>query len=215
MILLFGIIFSLLFAAATIKKGLYTGWARLVNIVLSIYLSVFLTPTIARCCNAVTDARYGYALCMTITAVAAFLILQGFTTTFFTGTFKISFPKILNITGSAILGFICGLLIWSFACFVFLLTPVPHGTIGQRFEVPSQLVRASVPPLRLTCGFVNICSFQGKKANASKVLDSLLYVEEEVPVDDESSIEDELPDETNEADCDDQQLLNTCKQYNF
>lgn len=215
MILLFGIIFSLLFAAASIKKGLYTGWARLVNIVFSIYPSIFLTPSIARFSDTVADARYGYALCMTIIAAAGFLILQGFTTTFFTGTFKISFPKILNIAGSAVLGFICGLLIWSFGCFVFLLTPVPHSPIGQRFKVPSQLVRASVPPLRLTCGFVNICSFQGEKANASKVLDSLLYVEEELPPEDESGIKDEPPAEANKADYDDQQLLNTCKQHNF
>jgi hypothetical protein len=203
MILLFGIIFSLVFAAASIKKGLYTGWARLFNAVFSIYLSVFLTPSIARCSDAVAEARYGYALCMTIIAVVVFLVLQGFTTTFFTGTFKISFPKILNIAGSVILGFICGLIIWSFGCFVSLLTPVPHSPLAQRFELPSQLARASVGPLRLTCGFVNICSFQGEKANASKVLDSLLYVEEEVPVEDESWIEDERPTEADEAACDD------------
>jgi len=199
MILLFGIIFSLVFAAVSIKKGLYTGWARLVNIVFSIYLSIFLTPSIARCSDCVADARYGYALCMIIIAAVVFLILQAFTTTFFTGIFKISFPKILNITGSAILGFICGLLIWSFGCFVFLLTPVPHSPIAQRFEVSAQLVRASVPPLRLTCGFVNLCSFQGEKANASKVIDSLLYVEEELPPEDESWIQDEPPTEANEV----------------
>jgi hypothetical protein len=201
MILLFGIIFSLVFAATSIKKGLYAGWARLVNVVFSIYLSIFLTPSIAHCSDAVADARYGYALCMIIIAAVVFLILQAFTVTFFTGMFKVSFPKVLNTAGAVILGFVCGLLIWSFGCFVFLLTPVPHGPLAQRFEVPAQLVRASVPPLRFTCGFVNICSFQGEQANASRVLDSLLYVEDDMPTKDKTPLEEKPPAEANETAC--------------
>jgi hypothetical protein len=199
MIFLLGIVFSIIFAAAVIKKGLYVNWARLVNLVLSIYLSVFLTPSISRCSTFVAETRYGYPLCMIIIAAAVFLILHTFTTTFLTGIFKISFPKFLNLTGSAVLGFICGLLVWSFGCFVILLTPIPHSSIAQSLKLPSQLVQASVTPLRMTCGFVNFCSFQGEKADAAKVLDSLLYVEEDQPPEEKSWIEDEPLEDAEEV----------------
>ncbi len=211
MILWLGIIFSLVFAAVSLKKGLYLSWVKLVNIVFSIYLSVFLTPSISHCSDFVAKANYGYPLCMIVIAVVVFLILQTVTTTFFTGIFKISFPKVLNIAGAAVLGFVCGLLIWSLGCFVFLLTPLPHSSIAQRFEVPAQLVRTSIPTLRLTCGFVNFCSFQGEQADASKVLDSLLYVESKPRRRKEPPIEDELPAEANEVVYGGQSILKTCK----
>jgi hypothetical protein len=198
MILFISIIFSLIIAALSIKRGLYIGWVMLVNVVLSIYLSIFLTPSISHCSKAVGEAQYGYALCMTIVAVAVFLILHTLTVTFFTGIFKISFPKALNTVGAAVLGFVCGLLIWSFGCFVFLLTPIPHSSIAQAFIDPAKLVRTSVPPLRFTCGLVNLCSFQ-KQVNTSKVLDSLLYVEKEKPSRDYTPIEEEFPSEINET----------------
>jgi hypothetical protein len=215
MVLIASIIFSLAFAAVLIKKGLYIGWVRLVNIVFSIYLSIFLTPSICSYSASINDTKYGYPLCLAIFTIVLFLILHGLTVTFFTGIFKVTFPKALNTAGSAILSFICGLLIWSFACFVLLLTPVPHHPLAQGLELPAQLVQASVPPLRLTCGFVNICSFQGEQADASKVLDSLLYVECEPRHKDRPRIKEELPAEANEVVYDGHSLLKTCKQHDF
>lgn len=213
MVLLAGITFSLVFAAVLIKKGLYIGWVRLVNTVFAIYLSIFLTPSISRCSDSISDMKYGYPLCLTIIAVVLFLVLHGLTVTFFTGIFKVTFPKTLNTAGAAVLSFVCGLLVWSFACFVFLLTPVPHHPLAQGFELPAQLVQNSVPPLRLTCGFVNICSFQGKQADASKVLDSLLYVESEPRHKDRPRIKDALPAEANEVVYGGHSLLKTCKRH--
>jgi hypothetical protein len=204
MILLIGIIFSLVFMAVTLKKGLYVGWVRLVNVVLAIYMSVFLTPGVSRSSDYITESHYGYPVCMIIIAAAMLVILHAFTTTFLTGILKITFPKILNIAGSAMLGFLCGLLVWSYLCFVLLLTPLPHNSIGRTFNVPAQLVRSSVPPLRYTCGIVNFLSFQPDKANAAKVLDSLLYVEDEkAPHRHKEPVEEEQPADVNEATHDD------------
>ena len=199
MIVSIGIIFGILFAAATLKKGLYIGWVRLVNVVLAIYLAVFITANISLCTDYLIKTQYGYPLCMTIIAVSSLFVLHSFTTTFFTGIFRITFPKVLNIAGSAVLGFVCGLLVWSYIGLVLLLTPLPHGSIGQTFNIPAQLVRSSVPPLRYTCGVVNFLSFQPERANAAKVLDSLLYVEKEKPPKESTPAEEEPPAESNET----------------
>ena len=118
-----GILVAITFAAYMAKKGLYEAWVLGFNILIAVYLAVFLGPTIANI-PAVASQPCCSALGMTGTAIATFLVLQVLAWLFITGQFGISFPKLLDQSGAAVIAFFAGLLVWSFISYLLFLTPV-------------------------------------------------------------------------------------------
>ena len=96
MIFWMGILVGGVFAWYAVKMGLYVMWAVLFNIVISVYLAVFLGPVIVDIVPAAGDATYGNILTIIGTAIAAFLILHCISHVFVTGVFSVSFPRIFN-----------------------------------------------------------------------------------------------------------------------
>ncbi|HCO95296.1 MAG TPA: hypothetical protein DIU00_15330, partial [Phycisphaerales bacterium] len=118
-----GILAGGLFAWFAIRIGFYEMWAMLFNIIISIYIAVFLTPVIIDIIPAAGDTSYGNALTMVTAAIGVFLILYVITYLFLTGQFKVSFPRIFDTLGTSVLGFLAGFLIWSFAAALICATP--------------------------------------------------------------------------------------------
>ena len=126
MVLLAGILAGGLCIWYAIRIGFYETWAMLFNIVIAIYIALFLTQPIVNiltnqtktsnipCCDALT---------LIVLAIGAFLILQGITYVLFTSQFKVTFPGIFDILFAGLLGFIGGFLILSFAVLIIFLTP--------------------------------------------------------------------------------------------
>ena len=107
-----------------VKVGFYEMWAMLLNIIIAVYVALFLTQPIVnvlpeeasniRCCEALT---------MIVIATGAFLILYGITYILFTSQFKVTFPKIFDVLFAGFLGFFAGFLLLSFAAIIIALTP--------------------------------------------------------------------------------------------
>jgi len=124
MLLLAGILVGGLSVWFAIKIGFYETWAMLFNIVIAIYIALFLAQPIVNflpeetgnipCCE---------ALVLLIVAVGSFLILHGITYILFTSQFNVSFPKIFDILIAGLLGFCGGFLVLSFAALIICLTP--------------------------------------------------------------------------------------------
>ena len=124
MVLLAGILVGGLCVWFAIKIGFYETWAMLFNIVIAIYIALFLAQPIVNflpeetsnipCCD---------ALALIIVAVGSFLILHGITYILFTSQFNVTFPKIFDILFAGLLGFFGGFLLLSFAALIIFLTP--------------------------------------------------------------------------------------------
>ena len=117
-------LFAGFFALYASKKGFYESWALLFNIVISIYLAVFLRPAITILIPAADNAAYNRALLVIAIGAASFVILHGLSYTFITGQFSVPFPKILDSLGAGFFGFLTGLLIFSFVIVIINVTPL-------------------------------------------------------------------------------------------
>jgi len=153
MIFWIGILVAVALAFFAIRMGFYETWAILFNVVISIYLSVFVGPIVARI-PAIANTSFSNALAVIATAIAAFLILQSITYILMTSQFSISFPKVLDVIGAGFLGFLGGLLLWSFVNFLIYLTPIPQSDFAEKFGYNSQFRQANVSVISWWCDLV-------------------------------------------------------------
>jgi len=121
-----------LFVWLAVRMGFYETWVLFFNIVVSIYVSVFLTPTLAEFAPAPGGASsYHTALCMIVLAGGCFALLQGTSFVFLTGQFHIPFPRVFDVVFSGVVGFVAGFLVLSFVALVLTTTPLArHNVVG-------------------------------------------------------------------------------------
>ena len=175
MVFWIGILVSGAFAWFAIKRGFYETWALVFNIVISIYLAVFLGPVIADIVPPAGDTLYSNALCMLATAIGSFLILHGISYTFLTGQFTVSFPKILDTLGTGFLGFLAGFLVWSFVGLLIYTTPISQQPTVKEIGFGTQFEQANVGYISWWCNLVNSAvSSQDKKYTTEQVISGLL-----------------------------------------
>ncbi len=135
-----------LFVWLAVRLGFYETWTLLFNIIVSIYVSVFLTPILAEFAPTPGGASsYHTALCLIVLAGGCFALLQGLSFVFLTGQFRIPFPRVFDVVFSGILGFIAGVLVLSFVALVLTTTPLgSHRIVGvlalSRQAQPANLV---------------------------------------------------------------------------
>lgn len=171
-----GILVAALFARMAIKIGFYETWAMLFNIAVSVYLGLSLRPLLTEFVPSAGDTPYGSALTILGIAIGAFLILHGISFVFFTGQFSVSLPKVLNIIGAGLLGFVAGFLVWSFVSFLVSTTPIFESAyLKQHFDLGSQIRQTSVPVVCWWCSFVNkIVSSEAEGDIIKQELDGLI-----------------------------------------
>jgi hypothetical protein len=170
-----GILVGAAFARFMISKGFYETWAIFFNILMSVYLAVYLRPVIVDIA-AVGDMPYSNALIMIGTAVGVFLVLHGVSYTFVTGQLSVPFPKVFDTVGSGFLGFLGGLLIWSFVTLLVCVTPASQagfvkgiGFDSARFE------RGDVSYISWWCNLVNrAVSSEGGRTTGEETISELV-----------------------------------------
>jgi hypothetical protein len=121
---LLGILIAVLFAFSAKKMGFYHTWTMLFNLIVAVYLAIRLGPFLDDFLPAFISVQYSKSFALLAIGTGAFLILQGVAYTMLIGQFEITFPRIVNILGSGLLGFLAGFLVWSFATFTFYTTPL-------------------------------------------------------------------------------------------
>jgi uncharacterized membrane protein required for colicin V production len=124
MLLLAGILAGGFCVWLAVKIGFYETWAMLFNIVIAIYIALFLAgPIVNFLPEDAVNNPYRQALSLIILAAGTFLILHGITYISFTSRFKVTFPKIFDILFAGLLGFFGGFLLLSFVALIIFLTP--------------------------------------------------------------------------------------------
>ncbi|MBN2269593.1 MAG: CvpA family protein [Sedimentisphaerales bacterium] len=155
MVFWIGILVGGLFVWMAVKRGFYDTWTMLFNIVISVYTALYLTPLLVEVLPGAGETAYGNALTLVAVAVAVFFILCITSLTLFTGRFKVSFPKLLDNLGAGVLGFLAGLLVWSFAVLLISATPVGQTAFAGSIGLGDKIKQTNSPYLCSWCNLVN------------------------------------------------------------
>ena len=155
MVFWIGILIGGLFVWLAVKLGFYDAWALLFNILIAVYTAVLMTPTAIDMIPTAGDTAYGNALTLMALALATFFILHGISHIFITGQFNINFPKVFDILGAGVIGFLAGLLIWSFAALLISATPAGHKGTLQAIGFGNNIKQTNAPYIEWWCDLVN------------------------------------------------------------
>jgi hypothetical protein len=170
MVFWIGILAAAFFAWLAVKIGFYETWTMLFNIVVSIYLSIFLTPVITTMVPAAGDTAYGNALTLITVAAGAFLILHGVSYSFLTGRFSVWFPRPLDNVGSGLLGFLGGFLIWSFLALVISVSPISQSGFARDIGLAHSVEQTNVPYIAWWCDMVNAVVAAGDNKHTTRAV---------------------------------------------
>lgn len=173
------VLVGILFAVAMIRKGFFTTWAILFNIIISIYLGVMLEPAIIEILPDVGNSGYHHAICLLVIAILSFTILQTIAVTFLIGTYEVTFPQIVNSIGSGLLGFISGYLVCGFVLFVLCVGQFSNIAFVEKICGQGRVKAVAKGPVVKVCSFVAAVSFQDSTGN-QEVIDGLLSTEYEI-----------------------------------
>ncbi len=169
--ILVGVVFAWFFA----KRGFYDGWVMLFNIVVSIYLGIFLRPVIVSTIPSAGRGPYNNALTVLVTAGAAFLVLHGVAHIFFTSQFRVSVAKTFDKIGGGFLGFLAGLMIFNFAVLLISITPVSQNALAKEIDSANTLEQCKVSYLCWWCNLVNVvASRSDNKISCEQAIEHLL-----------------------------------------
>jgi hypothetical protein len=170
-----GILVGGLFIWIAIRIGFYEMWAMLFNAVISIYVAIFLTPTVLELVPEAGDIPCCNGLALSVLAIGTYLILYGITYIFLTGQFKVSFPKVLDILIAGVLGFLAGFLILSFIAFIITTTPISRNRIVSQIGLNRQSLQANTSYICWWCDVVNsIVSSPDTKITGEQAVEKLL-----------------------------------------
>ncbi len=107
------------------RKGLYEALILAFNLILSIYLALYLMPTLLTQAPSATDIPGGFSLAILILFALCFGILFAVSFVLFTGQFRVPLARILDCLGGGFAGFFSGFGATSFVLMVLTLTPMP------------------------------------------------------------------------------------------
>jgi hypothetical protein len=155
-----------------LKKGFLPMWAACFNVTVSIYLGVMLLPVVAVAIPGAGAESWFYscAACMLLIPVLTFAVLQPIASTWFSGGYAITFPKVFNTVVAAVLGFVCGYVATSFILLVISFTPITahsyvKGILDERTLAPA--IRGAVTT---SCNIIGAASVQIYPRKAIDVL---------------------------------------------
>ena len=133
MVFWLAILVGAFFVWLAVRLGFFETWGLLFNIVISIYIAIFLAPTVAAYAprdGALTP--YCVGLSMTVLAVGCFAVLYGLMYVFLTSQYAVPFPKVLDVLVAGGMGFLAGFLLLSFVALVTTATPLAeHNLVGS------------------------------------------------------------------------------------
>lgn len=173
MLFWFAILVGVIFAMVGIRKSLYPMWAILFGVLISVYLSIILAPTIIEMIGKSENSHYNHAACVAAVAVGVFVVLHTFAVFTLTGTFSVSFPIALSNIVAGAAGFISGFVVVSFAVLLISITPLSrHESIakflGQPADPDSKTV--FVKSIEKTCRFVASASMQANAEETDNII---------------------------------------------
>ena len=176
MVFWIGILIAAGLAYSATKLGFYHAWTMLFNILIAVYVGMRLGPVIEEFVP-VAGGQYGRTLAVLAAGTGTFLILHGISYIFLIGQFEVTFPRGLNTLGSALLGFLAGFLMWSFAVLVVCTTPFCENAFVKEIGFDAKTFEEAKMQSYLVwwCGLVDRVVASGdSKADTEQVVRDLL-----------------------------------------
>ncbi|MDD5327803.1 MAG: hypothetical protein PHY02_08330 [Phycisphaerae bacterium] len=173
MVFWIGILVSGAFAWLAIKLRFYQTWVLVFNIIISIYLGIYLRPAIANI-PAVGDTPYSNILAMAAIVLVSFLVLHCISYVFLTGQFNVPFPKVFDTLGSGFLGFLAGFLVWSFLTLLIYITPASQNSLVKSIGFTDQFRQTGVSYIAGFCNLVNAIVSYDKGDSTEQTINELL-----------------------------------------
>ncbi|MBN1509915.1 MAG: CvpA family protein [Sedimentisphaerales bacterium] len=176
MVFWIAILSGVLFIWVAVRLRFYATWVLLFNILVSIYVSIFLAPIVAEFAPAPGGAAsYGMALSMLVLAGGCFAILHGLSYVFLTGQFNIPFPAVFDIVLSGLLGFIAGFLVLSFVAIILTTTPLAQHEMVSSLGLNEQSQQSNIACLVRCCNLIHsLTAFEGKKNTMEAAIHHLM-----------------------------------------
>jgi uncharacterized membrane protein required for colicin V production len=175
MVFWIGILCGCFFVWLAVKKGFYETWILLFNIIIAVYLAVFLGPVIANIVPIAPKSAYNNALSMMIPGVGGFLILYGISATLFTGQFSVPFTKTIDTCVAGFFGFLAGLLVWCFLSLLICITPIAQNTFVSELDFAGGFKQTGAPYVSWWCNRVHsITASEGSDVTSGEVISTLL-----------------------------------------
>jgi uncharacterized membrane protein required for colicin V production len=170
MVFWIAILVGVLFVWLTVRMGFYETWVLLFNIVLSMYVAIFLAPKVVELAPTPGGAAsYGTALSLTVLAGGCFAVLQGLSYVFLTAQFSIPFPRIFDILLSGVLGFLAGFLALSFVALVLATTPLAENKMAAGIGLGRQSQQANISCIARCCDLIHSFAGPGSQATQAAV----------------------------------------------
>ncbi len=169
-----GILTGGLFTLLAVKRGFYETLVMLFNVVISIYVSIFLTPVVLNFFPGANDTIFSNTFSLSIIAIGTFLILYGIAYTFLTGQFRVTFPKIFDILFAGLMGFLAGFLIFSFIVLVITVTPLSRNRFISQIGFNKTSQQTNLSYICFWCDLVNKVAAKDEKITSKSVIDEIL-----------------------------------------
>jgi uncharacterized membrane protein required for colicin V production len=175
MVFWLGILTGGLFIWFAMKIGFYEMLAMFFNIIISLYVAIFLSPVILDIIPEAGDIPCSNAFALAVLGAGTFFILYGITYVFLTGQFKVSFPKSFDILLAGVLGFLAGFLVLSFAAFVITITPISQNRFVRQVGLNRNSQQANISYMCFWCDLVNsIVSAPDSRITSKQAVENLL-----------------------------------------
>jgi hypothetical protein len=176
MVFWIAILGATLFIWLALRMGFYEMWVLFFNVLISIYVSIYLTPLVSKLAPAPAGAAaYMTALSMVVLAGACFAILHGLSFVFLTGQFSVTFPRLFDILLSGALGFAAGFLILSFVALVVTTTPLAQQEMVSSVGFDPESMHTNIACITWWCDRVDaITGFKSKGWTGAVAVDRLL-----------------------------------------
>lgn len=180
MVFWIAVLIGALFVWLAVRRGFYETWALLFNILVAIYVSVFLSPAMARFVPMPGGAAWCTAISMLVLAGGAFALLHGVSWVFLTGQFSVRFPRLFDIVFSGVLGFAAGFLILSFAALALSTTPLARHKIVTTLGLGRNAQKANVVGLTRSLDLIHAVAGFADGGTTETAVDRLLQTSDDL-----------------------------------
>jgi hypothetical protein len=117
---------------------------------------------------------FSYSAGILAVAVIVFVVVQFLSTRFLIAGYRVSFPKILNSAGAAVLNFVAGLALAGFLLFLVTIIPLGDYPTAKFLAKISQTSDKADSVVRSSCNFIHNISFHAQTVGVDKQMEKIL-----------------------------------------
>ena len=152
------------------RAGFIAVWVFLFNLLIAVYVSLMLSPTLIGYVPLLNSSRYYHALTLLFVVLLIFLICHNFVGMFLAQAFSAKIPRFFNNFFAAVSGFLAGHFACGFILFIIGVTPLAETSFMEQLSDTS-LARSVEPPVLCSTQIVSTISFQCDRQERGQVIE--------------------------------------------